>query len=130
MSRRDSDLTFEDVVASRFLDVHVLVGQTAMDRRKRMPMIRCGNHENVDGLIIKKRWLDTYQSVLAQEDIEVFFVPESMRDLKITIRGLEDIQQLRARLRLTRKEQSQLMESISRIQRFYNRRRRVALPSR
>ena len=52
--RLDHLPAFEDVVGSRFLDVHVLAGLAGPDRHQRVPVIGRGDHDGVDVLAVQE----------------------------------------------------------------------------
>ncbi|MCH8005858.1 MAG: hypothetical protein IH888_06460 [Planctomycetes bacterium] len=72
-------------------------------------------------LVTKKRWLAAYTYVMGREDTEIFYVPARLGSLDIRIRSLEDIQKLRQRLRLDRRQQEVFKESLKGLRRYVQR---------
>ena len=44
---------FADIVAHRLFDIHILAGLHGPDRGQRMPMVRRGNRDEVDRLVVE-----------------------------------------------------------------------------
>ena len=61
-------------------------------------------------LVVKRRWMAAYASVLSQDDTEIYYVPSGLGSLLVTISGLEDIQEIRNRLRLDEKRKAALLD--------------------
>ncbi|MHC4416403.1 MAG: SPFH domain-containing protein [Planctomycetota bacterium] len=71
----------------------------------------------------KQRWLEAYTSVLSGEDVEIFYVPKDVGSIDLRISSDEDIQKLRQQLKLNRKEQAALRESLTGWRRYVQRAR-------
>ena len=70
-------------------------------------------------LVVKSRWLDAYRNVLSRQDTEIFYVPAAMQKLNLQIRGIEDIQRLRGKLRMERRDRAQVLASMTGLKKFY-----------
>lgn len=60
-------------------------------------------------LVVRQQWLATYQNVLSRPDVEVYFVPEGIAKFALNLRGLDEVQELRRKMKLDAKEQAALM---------------------
>ena len=49
----DDAAAFADVVADRLLDVHVLAGLHGPDRHQRVPVVRRGDADDIDALVVE-----------------------------------------------------------------------------
>lgn len=63
-------------------------------------------------LVVRDRWLGAFKSVIGRQDIEVMYVPKHVGGVRIDIRGLDSVQQLRHRLDLQRREFEALTSGI------------------
>jgi regulator of protease activity HflC (stomatin/prohibitin superfamily) len=60
--------------------------------------------------LVKRLWFETYARVLAMEDAEIYFVPASMENIQISLTGLDEVQQIRLKSSLERREREHVME--------------------
>ncbi|MCH8342949.1 MAG: hypothetical protein IH983_03075 [Planctomycetes bacterium] len=72
-------------------------------------------------LVCTTRWMEAYGTVLSNEDAEIILVPAGLGSLHVIISGLAEIQEVRKRRGLQRRERDALEASMGGIRPFYRR---------
>jgi regulator of protease activity HflC (stomatin/prohibitin superfamily) len=57
-------------------------------------------------LVIRQRWMETLASVFARDDVELYYVPQGMGVFNLRIRGLDEVQEIRQRMRLDARQRA------------------------
>lgn len=53
-------------------------------------------------LVVRERWMDVYARVLDREGVEIYYAPAEVGGVKLILSGLDEVQNIRRRLRLQR----------------------------
>ncbi len=69
-------------------------------------------------LVIKQHWLETYSAILSRPDIEIIQVPPGLEHVALKLRSLDEVQELRRKNRLDRKEQEAIMKGLDRHRKY------------
>lgn len=64
-------------------------------------------------LIVKQAWIEAYTTVLNRPDVETYYVPPGLGNVKMMIAGLQRVQEIRRRQRLERSEQGRVSDVLS-----------------
>jgi regulator of protease activity HflC (stomatin/prohibitin superfamily) len=80
-----------------------LIESSLGNEARRFAAIKPIYDENPE-IVVARLWSDAYAHVLSREDVEIFFAPEAIGSMRLGVRGLDRIRQIRRDRRLERGE--------------------------